>query len=74
MKIVASTIQLTSQRTYEERHEKTETLSEGNDALMALGKVGIGAIYLGNLNTLFELKDQGQNPQGQVAATGIYLK
>ena len=37
----------------------------GRDVLFALGQKGIGAIYLGNLDTFFAMKDQENNLQGR---------
>lgn len=48
--------------------------SEGNDQLVALALKGIGAIYLGNIETLFSLKDENNNSQGQIQKTGIFVK
>lgn len=48
--------------------------SEGNDQLFALGEKGIGAIYLGNVDTLFSMKDQNNDLQGQIQKTGVFLK
>ncbi|MHB8917129.1 MAG: hypothetical protein ACYC4H_03840 [Desulfocucumaceae bacterium] len=48
--------------------------AEGNDMLMALGQKGIGAIYLGNIMASFEMKDEGNNLQGQVRKAGICVK
>lgn len=47
--------------------------AEGRDVLFALGQKGIGAIYIGNLDTLFAVKDKENNLQGQVRRTGIYI-
>lgn len=47
---------------------------KGHDYLHALKKLNIGALYLPNVNSLFHLKDHENNLQGQVAATGMYLK
>lgn len=47
--------------------------SEGNDVLFALGQKGVGAIFLGNTGTSFEMKDSGNNLQGQVKSSGIFL-
>ncbi len=46
---------------------------KGNDVLMALGQAGVGAIFLGNINTPFDMKDGGNNLLGQVRQSGIYL-
>ncbi|MCL6635170.1 MAG: hypothetical protein K6T29_05305 [Peptococcaceae bacterium] len=45
----------------------------GRDVLFALGQKGVGAIYLGNLDTLFSIKDGENNLQGRVRRTGIYV-
>lgn len=45
----------------------------GNDVLFALGQKGIGAIYLGNVSTDFDIKDSSNQTLGSVAKTGIYL-
>lgn len=46
----------------------------GADKLLALGQAGVGAIYLGNVNTNFDLKDNSNQLQGQIAKTGIFLR
>lgn len=45
----------------------------GEDRLLTLAEVGIGAIYLGQIETSFSLKDSGNALQGQVRATGLFL-
>ncbi len=47
---------------------------QGNDVLFALGQKGAGAIFLGNVSTLFELKNQENTLNGSISQTGIYLK
>lgn len=47
--------------------------STGKDILMALGQKGVGAIYLGNVNTSFALKGENNQTNGQLQQTGIYL-
>lgn len=47
--------------------------SSGNDSLVDLKQVGIGAIYLRNVDTPFAVKDNGDRLQGQVRRSGIYL-
>lgn len=47
--------------------------SEGNDQLIALGKAGVGALYLGHIETLFSVKDKENALLGQVRATGLAL-
>ncbi|MCC5857110.1 MAG: hypothetical protein JJT90_03075 [Ectothiorhodospiraceae bacterium] len=46
---------------------------QGNDRLLALGEVGIGAIYLGNAATPFELRDSDNNLQGRIQSTGLWV-
>ncbi|RPH53022.1 MAG: hypothetical protein EHM85_00635 [Desulfobacteraceae bacterium] len=46
----------------------------GNDNLFALGQVGIGAIYLGNIETDFTIKNQVNESLGQIQKTGIFIK
>jgi hypothetical protein len=47
--------------------------AEGKDSLVALGQKGIGAIYLGNISTPFSIKDTGNNLQGLVRSSGIFV-
>lgn len=47
--------------------------SEGKDTLFALGQKGIGAIYLGNIDTSFAMKNQDNHLQGRVRKSGIYV-
>ena len=47
--------------------------SAGEEQLVALGKVGIGALYLGNVATPFSVKDSDNELLGQVRASGIAL-
>ncbi|MBA1336270.1 MAG: hypothetical protein HPY66_2705 [Firmicutes bacterium] len=46
----------------------------GNTQLLALGAAGIGAIYLGNIDTPFGMKDGQNNTLGQMSNSGIYLR
>lgn len=46
----------------------------GTDQLFAIGKKGIGAIYLGSVNSSFSLKDESNNSLGQIQQTGIFLR
>lgn len=48
--------------------------SEGNDHLMDLKKADVGAIYLGNVNTEFTLKNDNNQTNGALRKTGVYLK
>jgi hypothetical protein len=45
----------------------------GEDHLMALGQTGIGALYLGHIETPFLLKDDTNQDLGQVRSSGIAL-
>ena len=47
---------------------------EGNDKLFALGEKGVGAIYLGNVDTNYSLKNDSNDLQGQIRKTGIFLR
>jgi hypothetical protein len=47
--------------------------SSGEDQLMALGSRGVGAVYLGHIDTPFALKDADNNLQGQVRSSGVFL-
>jgi len=46
----------------------------GNDQLFALGVKGIGAIYLGNVNTSYVLKNDENRELGSIARSGIFLR
>jgi hypothetical protein len=46
---------------------------QGNQRLVALADVGMGAIYLGNVRTAFDLKESPESLRGRVQSTGIYL-
>jgi hypothetical protein len=46
----------------------------GADQLIALGQQGIGAIYLGHTNTMFDLKNSNNELLGRVRNSGIYLR
>jgi hypothetical protein len=48
--------------------------AQGNDILSSLADKGVGAIYLGNVDTQYSIKDQANQLQGQVARAGVYLK
>lgn len=47
--------------------------AQGNDSLMALGRRDVGAIYLGNAETEFSVRNGENELQGRIRATGIYL-
>jgi hypothetical protein len=46
---------------------------DGNDRLFALGKAGVGAIYLGHADTPFQLKNPSNELQGAIRTSGIYV-
>lgn len=49
--------------------------ANGNDQLFALGQKDVGAIYLGNVSSPFDLTTTSDNTLlGQVASTGLFLK
>lgn len=48
--------------------------AQGNDIYSTLFDHNIGAIYLGNASTSFDLKDSSNTMHGQVQSTGIYLE
>jgi hypothetical protein len=47
--------------------------SKGKDQLIAIGKKGIGAIYLGSVNSTFSLKNDNNDTLGQIRQTGVFL-
>lgn len=47
--------------------------SEGKDELVALGQVGIGAIFLGDISTPFELKTLSNEQLGVMRKSGFFL-
>lgn len=55
---------------------KIWTMDEnGNSRLISLREAGVGAIYLGNIDTEFSLKEQGtNNTQGIIRKSGVFLK
>ncbi len=48
--------------------------ANGNDQLFALGAKGIGAIYLGNVSTAFDIKTSSNDSLGSIARSGIFLR
>jgi hypothetical protein len=46
----------------------------GNSSLIAIGKAGVGAIYLGSAKTDFKYTDSQNNTQGVLRQTGIFLR
>jgi hypothetical protein len=47
---------------------------DGSDRLIGLGQVGIGALYLGHVESPFLLKDGDNQLQGRVRETGLFLR
>ncbi len=47
--------------------------TEDKDRLVTLGEVGIGAIYLGNTNGQFDIKNEKNETLGRIRATGLFL-
>jgi hypothetical protein len=47
---------------------------EGTDRLIALGQMGIGAIFLGSAVSSFDIKDHENSLLGRVQSTGIFLR
>lgn len=45
----------------------------GNDALSTLAQKKVGAIYLGNVSTPFDIKNGQNRLDGQVKSSGVYL-
>jgi len=45
----------------------------GNDSIVSLKDIGVGAIYLESAATLFSINDSNNATKGQIASTGIYL-
>ena len=46
---------------------------QGNMQLIALGQAGVGALYLGNVASAFDIKDAANNSLGTVQSTGVFL-
>jgi hypothetical protein len=46
---------------------------DGKDRLSSLRERGVGAIYLGNVSSPFQIKDASNQLQGVVRATGVWL-
>lgn len=47
--------------------------SEGKNELIALGELGIGALYLGNTKGQFDIKGDDNETLGRIRANGLYL-
>lgn len=48
--------------------------ASGSDMLSTLAQRNVGALYLGNADTPFELKNAAHELQGQVRSSGVYLR
>ena len=48
--------------------------SRGRESLTPLAKAGVGAIYLGSVDTQFQMKNSSNRPVGEVASMGLYLR
>jgi len=46
----------------------------GEDILFSLADKGVGALYIGSVNTPFSLKDDSNNLNGNIQKTGVFLK
>lgn len=46
----------------------------GQDRLFAIGQMGIGAIYVKGISSLFELKDASNPLQGKIQQTSVFLR
>ena len=47
--------------------------AQGNDLLVGLKSKGVGALYLGNITTQFELKNSSNESLGTIRSNGVYL-
>jgi hypothetical protein len=47
--------------------------ADGQDSLLALGQAGVGAIYLGSVETPFLLNNAANETLGQIRQSGVYL-
>lgn len=48
--------------------------AEGNDHMQTLLDAGVGAVYLGRVETQFSVRGEGNAELGEVVSTGVYLK
>ncbi len=46
---------------------------DGSDRLMALGEAGVGAIYLGNFETEYQMKNRQNELQGIMRSSGMFF-
>ena len=47
--------------------------NKDEDKLLALGEVGVGALYLGNTKDTFNIKSQAGETLGRIKSTGLFL-
>ena len=47
--------------------------ADGQDRLVGLGKIGVGAIYLGSIESEFMVKGSGNEDMAQVKRSGVYV-
>lgn len=47
--------------------------AQGKDSLVGLKQSGVGALFLGNASTSFEIKTEANNSLGAVKSSGVYL-
>ena len=50
-----------------------EQHGDGSSTLLALGEVGIGAIYLGHMAGAFDIKNESNDMQGRIQSSGVYM-
>lgn len=48
--------------------------TDGHDSLLALGQKGVGAIYLGNVDAQFSVKNQENQLLGQYQKAGVFIR
>ncbi|MBP7892072.1 MAG: VCBS repeat-containing protein [Firmicutes bacterium] len=48
--------------------------ASGRESLTPLDKAGVGAIYLGSVDTQFQMKNSANRPVGEVARIGLYFR
>lgn len=48
--------------------------AQGSNMLLALGQIGVGAIFLGAVNTDFSIKNAVNDTQGQLRSTSLFLR
>ncbi|HEY7884631.1 MAG TPA: hypothetical protein VIC08_06735, partial [Cellvibrionaceae bacterium] len=51
-----------------------QRFDDGSSQLLALGDVGVGAIYLGHITTPMQLTGPGNETLGEVASSSFYIR